>query len=194
MPEHIGYNAFSYPLGLKPGAATSASTPGSNGLLSSSSASSVATSPPGQAINKSAGGVPLYTAMFHGDVTGIVSQTYSGVPHYDSSSDALRRGSDAIPDTPIYTDDSSRHEADEDKRRRNTAASARFRIKKKQREQAMEQTAKELQDKVQQLEAKIMQLEMENKWLKNLVVEKNSVKSVIDIMGKDGSTNNADEK
>jgi hypothetical protein len=70
-------------------------------------------------------------------------------------------------------EEASRHAAEEDKRRRNTAASARFRIKKKQREQALEKSAKEMSDKVSALESKVQQLEMENKWLKNLLVEKN---------------------
>jgi hypothetical protein len=70
-------------------------------------------------------------------------------------------------------EDASRHAAEEDKRRRNTAASARFRIKKKQREQALEKSAKEMSDKVSALEGKVNQLEMENKWLKSLLVEKN---------------------
>jgi len=69
---------------------------------------------------------------------------------------------------------SSRAAAEEDKRRRNTAASARFRVKKKQREQALEKTAKEMTDRGDALEARIQQLEMENKWLRNLVVEKTS--------------------
>ena len=67
---------------------------------------------------------------------------------------------------------SSRAAAEEDKRRRNTAASARFRVKKKQREQALEKTAKEMTDRADALEARIAQLEMENKWLRNIVVEK----------------------
>ncbi|KAK8180364.1 uncharacterized protein BKA78DRAFT_239499, partial [Phyllosticta capitalensis] len=67
----------------------------------------------------------------------------------------------------------SRLAAEEDKRRRNTAASARFRIKKKQREQQLEKTAKEMTDKVSSLESRIAQLEMENKWLKGLITEKN---------------------
>jgi len=70
-------------------------------------------------------------------------------------------------------DDSGYHNAaDEDKRRRNTAASARFRVKKKQREQALEVHAKELEAKAQQLQEKVNQLEMENKWLKNLITDK----------------------
>ncbi|PNY26968.1 Regulatory protein cys-3, partial [Tolypocladium capitatum] len=73
----------------------------------------------------------------------------------------------------INFEDASRHAAEEDKRRRNTAASARFRIKKKQREQALEKSAKEMTDKISSLETRVSQLETENKWLKNLLVEKN---------------------
>ncbi|KAI8364635.1 uncharacterized protein BYT42DRAFT_618794 [Radiomyces spectabilis] len=62
--------------------------------------------------------------------------------------------------------------AEEDKRRRNTAASARFRMKKKLREQALEKTAKDMTDKVQNLEKQIQELEMEAKWLRALIVEK----------------------
>jgi len=68
--------------------------------------------------------------------------------------------------------------AEEDKRRRNTAASARFRVKKKQREQALEKQAKELSDKVALLEGKVSQLEMENKWLKGLITEKSDAKTL----------------
>lgn len=71
-------------------------------------------------------------------------------------------------------DQQSRLAAEEDKRRRNTAASARFRVKKKQREQTLECTVKEVNDKNAALEAKIDQLEMENQWLKNLITEKNA--------------------
>lgn len=58
---------------------------------------------------------------------------------------------------------------EEDKRRRNTAASARFRIKKKQREQALEQTTKELESRVRELEESNSTLERENGWLKSLI-------------------------
>jgi hypothetical protein len=71
-------------------------------------------------------------------------------------------------------DNSARAAAEEDKRRRNTAASARFRVKKKQREQALEHTVKEASDKNAVLEARVSQLELENKWLKNLITEKNN--------------------
>ena len=74
-------------------------------------------------------------------------------------------------------DEHARVAAEEDKRRRNTAASARFRVKKKQREQALERTAKEMTEKVDRLESRVQQLEMENKWLKGLITEKNDGKT-----------------
>lgn len=67
---------------------------------------------------------------------------------------------------------SSRLAAEEDKRRRNTAASARFRVKKKQREQALERQAKDLADKTKALEDRVTRLETENEWLRGLVVER----------------------
>jgi Basic region leucine zipper len=89
---------------------------------------------------------------------------------------ALKRKADTLTNTsPEQSppDHQSRLAAEEDKRRRNTAASARFRVKKKQREQALERTVKEVNDRNTALEAKINQLEIENKWLKNLITEKN---------------------
>jgi len=84
---------------------------------------------------------------------------------------------DSVDPTNLPTDEKSRLAAEEDKRRRNTAASARFRVKKKQREQALESTVKDMQDKNAALEARLNQLEMENKWLKGLITEKNGMQS-----------------
>lgn len=86
---------------------------------------------------------------------------------------------------PMNMEEASRHAAEEDKRRRNTAASARFRVKKKQREQALEKSAKEMTDKVSNLESKVSQLETENKWLKNLLVDKNEGNEEIATMWKE---------
>jgi hypothetical protein len=58
----------------------------------------------------------------------------------------------------------------EDKRRRNTAASARFRLKKKEREAALETKSKELEIRVSELERECEGLRRENGWLKGLVV------------------------
>ncbi|KAF9898965.1 hypothetical protein BX616_003407 [Lobosporangium transversale] len=63
---------------------------------------------------------------------------------------------------------------EEDKRRRNTVASARFRLKKKLREQVLEQTALEQTTRAEKLEAHVRELEMEVRWLRGLIVEKDS--------------------
>lgn len=71
-----------------------------------------------------------------------------------------------------------RQVAEEDKRKRNTAASARFRIKKKLREQEMERSSRMMQQKVNDLETKVKQLELENKWLKTLVGERSEARNL----------------
>lgn len=76
------------------------------------------------------------------------------------------------PASPTTDNPGARLAAEEDKRRRNTAASARFRVKKKQREQALERQAKELTDKNKILEERVTKLETENEWLRGLVVER----------------------
>ena len=68
-------------------------------------------------------------------------------------------------------DESARDAAEEDKRRRNTLASARFRAKKKMREQALEKDHKEMSAKMEKMENRIKELELENKWLRGLVVQ-----------------------
>jgi Basic region leucine zipper len=82
-------------------------------------------------------------------------------------------------------EESARVAAEEDKRRRNTAASARFRVKKKQREQALEKSAKDMTEKVTALESKVSQLETENKWLKNLLTDKSGGSDDITSLWKD---------
>ncbi|KAF8559583.1 hypothetical protein OG21DRAFT_1502825 [Imleria badia] len=81
------------------------------------------------------------------------------------------------PHTPSFPEEPTQSEpsvaptsAAEDKRRRNTAASARFRLKKKEREAALEHRAKELEDRVVELERECEGLRRENGWLKGLVV------------------------
>jgi hypothetical protein len=86
----------------------------------------------------------------------------------NSATSASKRKQD-----PTTLDEAARLAQEEDKRRRNTAASARFRIKKKEREKNLERTVKEVTAKNTTLENRITQLEMENRWLKNLITEKN---------------------
>lgn len=65
--------------------------------------------------------------------------------------------------------EANRNAIEEDKRRRNTAASARFRMKKKQREAALESHTKELQDQMAELREELEKLRNENQWLKGLI-------------------------
>ncbi|QDS69551.1 hypothetical protein FKW77_007830 [Venturia effusa] len=62
--------------------------------------------------------------------------------------------------------------AEDEKRKRNLAASARFRQKKKQREQQLEKATKELNDRADELEARVIELEQENELLKAMLTEK----------------------
>ncbi|KAJ8096999.1 hypothetical protein POJ06DRAFT_262219 [Lipomyces tetrasporus] len=143
----------------------------------------------------------LYTPLLNGTSGPIAGHHtplgYPGTPTAGAgvTPAGIKRTNSSVDLSQLDPEDSSRLASEEDKRRRNTAASARFRIKKKQREQQMERTAKEMQEKVQQLEAKIMQLEMENKWLKNLVVEKNEAKAVSEILsGRQGGAAKIEEE
>lgn len=61
------------------------------------------------------------------------------------------------------------------KRKRNTAASARFRAKKKRQEQLLAQTARENEATLNRLENRVIELETENRWLKNLLIDKTEV-------------------
>lgn len=69
---------------------------------------------------------------------------------------------------------------EEEKRKRNTAASARFRIKKKQREQLMEKTVQDMTEKSEKLEKHVHELESEIKFLKSLLLEKESCKPLFE--------------
>ncbi|GAA5975933.1 hypothetical protein JCM10908_005331 [Rhodotorula pacifica] len=88
----------------------------------------------------------------------------------------------------LNDEDLNRLAIEEDKRRRNTAASARFRVKKKQREQALEIEAKELRERVAVLEKEVDTLKTENGWLRGLITDKH-----IDL-GMSGADNNRKRK
>lgn len=110
------------------------------------------------------------------------NSSFSVPPNYTSP--VSNSVSPVTPGFEHSTDEAARNAAEEDKRRRNTAASARFRVKKKQREQALEKTAKEMTDRVSVLETRIQQLETENTWLKGLITEKSSTSDINAILKK----------
>ena len=96
-------------------------------------------------------------------------------PKVDTLKSESPKGTDSI--TPVSPtqdnlDEDEQVSVEEDKRRRNTAASARFRVRKKQREQVMEKVAKEMTEKCTVLEDRIKELEKENALLKGLLTEK----------------------
>ena len=86
------------------------------------------------------------------------------------SSTTTEAMSPQTPESPEEKPSATPVTAAEDKRRRNTAASARFRLKKKEREAALERKAKELEVRVGELEKECEALRRENGWLKGLVV------------------------
>lgn len=69
-------------------------------------------------------------------------------------------------------DDPANFAIEEDKRRRNTAASARFRQKKKEREADLERRANQMTDRCDELQKRIGALETENRWLRELITER----------------------
>lgn len=91
---------------------------------------------------------------------------------YETSAAAV-----AADDVADVADGADGTDSELDKRRRNTAASARFRIKKKMKEKQMETKIANLNKLIRGFESKTQQLEMENKLLKNLIIEKGTQKS-----------------
>ncbi|GAA6055652.1 hypothetical protein JCM3770_003395 [Rhodotorula araucariae] len=66
-------------------------------------------------------------------------------------------------------------EVEEDKRRRNTEASARFRAKKKMRDAELQQSSASLRERLASLEEEKESLTNENRWLRDIVAEKAEV-------------------
>ena len=131
---------------------------------------------PNPIIDPSMQGLPQPTHYALPPNYGSPTSPLSPITQFDQS--AKRRKLEA-PETPQAHELSIPNDAEEDKRRRNTAASARFRVKKKQREQALEKTAKEKSDRANLLEQKVQDLERENAWLKTLIVGKEGGKEAL---------------
>ncbi|KAJ3073241.1 hypothetical protein HDU98_001923 [Podochytrium sp. JEL0797] len=77
-------------------------------------------------------------------------------------------------------------ESELDKRKRNTAASARFRAKKKMKQEFMEQTTKQLTDKVEALERRLQEYEMEIQMLRQEIDGSDDKKTLADIYDEHG--------
>ncbi|KAJ3188704.1 hypothetical protein HDU85_004418 [Gaertneriomyces sp. JEL0708] len=73
-----------------------------------------------------------------------------------------------------------------DKRRRNTTASARFRAKKKLREQAMERAARELTQKAEGLGDKLHVMHREVQWVRDLLIDRDGRETLRDLYRQNG--------
>ncbi|KAL5598314.1 hypothetical protein BROUX41_003627 [Berkeleyomyces rouxiae] len=98
------------------------------------------------------------------------ARSYSPSPNMAAGTGSSSRGNDNNLD-PVTGDRLTA----EEKRLRNNSASARFRVKKKMQEKQLVQNTIESAEKLTQLQGKAQELERENKWLKNLVLEKSKV-------------------
>ncbi|KAJ4476590.1 hypothetical protein J3R30DRAFT_306591 [Lentinula aciculospora] len=104
--------------------------------------------------------------------TGVVGNSSAG-----ASTSPLTVSRATSPDSTDLADPTST----EDKRRRNTAASARFRIKKKQRNLNLERTVSDLTGRADDLEKEAADLRRENGWLKEIVMLKGSRFAGLDV-------------
>ncbi|KAG0646449.1 Regulatory cys-3 [Hyphodiscus hymeniophilus] len=99
------------------------------------------------------------------------AQSPSMVPLYTH----LNYHDHALPEDPSAVEDSnSQVQVVEPtlKRQRNTAASARFRAKKKRNDEIQARNAREREGVINRLENRVTELETENRWLKDLLIDK----------------------
>ncbi|KIY51318.1 hypothetical protein FISHEDRAFT_70958 [Fistulina hepatica ATCC 64428] len=82
--------------------------------------------------------------------------------------------------------------ANEEKRRRNTAASARFRIKKKERTLNLERSVSDLEGRAEDLEREAADLRRENSWLKEMVMLKGSHIATASAVGRGEGSSSGD--
>ncbi|KAM6497990.1 hypothetical protein JOM56_005938 [Amanita muscaria] len=97
----------------------------------------------------------------------LLSTSAAGPSH--ATSPAASPGTSIATEPEILDDDRA---ASEEKRRRNTEASARFRIKKKQRTINLERSVSDLTGRADELEREVADLRRENGWLKEIVMLK----------------------
>ncbi|KAJ3813944.1 hypothetical protein F5876DRAFT_62733 [Lentinula aff. lateritia] len=104
-----------------------------------------------------------------------------GTPDTSSAAVAMSSGSPPTAVSRTESPDPTDPGVTEDKRRRNTAASARFRIKKKQRNLNLERTVSDLTGRADELEKEAADLRRENGWLKEIVMLKGSRFAGLDV-------------
>ncbi|KAG2350627.1 hypothetical protein BDR05DRAFT_994000 [Suillus weaverae] len=103
-------------------------------------------------------------------LTPAMMTPHSGVHSTFDEPSALASSNTTSPDASDNADEAAA--IAEDKRRRNTSASAKFRIKKKQKTLNLERTVTDLTGRTEELEREASELRRENSWLKEIVLLK----------------------
>ncbi|EPT04409.1 hypothetical protein FOMPIDRAFT_43818 [Fomitopsis schrenkii] len=121
------------------------------------------------------------------------SNPFSSSPERNQTAAASPASSAGAPSPPQQADGPGEDPVvvAEDKRRRNTAASARFRIKKKQWTLNLERTISDLSGRVQELEMEAAELRRENGWLKEIVMLKSKQNAQAVAAGEAGTSASA---
>ncbi|KAG0703104.1 hypothetical protein DFH29DRAFT_917907 [Suillus ampliporus] len=162
IPPPAAYNQpLPYPQGQFPGLSTSSVLPHvpHQTMHSNPSLAMSSTGPLSQFSSNAPATATPHSAGFHNSTSTVQE------PSASTSSNTNTTPSDAGD----ITDESA---IAEDKRRRNTSASARFRIKKKQKTLNLERTVGDLTGRTEELEREASELRRENSWLKEIVLLK----------------------
>ncbi|KAJ7785912.1 hypothetical protein B0H16DRAFT_1488448 [Mycena metata] len=127
--------------------------------------------------------------MFRGETIPPQNQTFSPPPPIEATGSRSRgENMQAGPSTSTAAAPEADDDEYDDKRRRNTAASARFRIKKKQRTLDLERSVSDLTGRAEELEREASDLRRENGWLKEIVMLKGGRLGGINLSGNMGSS------
>ncbi|KAJ3028700.1 hypothetical protein HDV00_010089 [Rhizophlyctis rosea] len=127
---------------------------------------------------------PATNILSHQDTT---SPTLPPSPSPHPSTPPPTSAQPATTDGPTTSTNNSTHPLDAiTKRHRNTAASARFRAKKKLREQALERTARTQTARVKEIEGRLEEVGREVRWLRGLLKERDGKEWVEGVYGRSG--------
>ncbi|KAK0233311.1 hypothetical protein IW262DRAFT_1487671 [Armillaria fumosa] len=122
--------------------------------------------------NPNAGFPPHILPYFYDQMS--LSNYYHTSPSQGAQTQPVASTSTAAHPAASPPDPDSPEGGTDDKRKRNTAASARFRIKKKQKTLNLERSVSDLAGRAEELEKEAADLRRENGWLKEIVMLKGS--------------------
>ncbi|KAI9011321.1 hypothetical protein BC832DRAFT_613550 [Gaertneriomyces semiglobifer] len=140
----------------------------------------------------------VHASFMEGTSSAVAGETHvtSGID-YDlevprnttrDSNEPLLNSADKQEETASGAKSDSQYERAEepDKRRRNTTASARFRAKKKLREQAMERAARELTQRAEGLGDQLHVMHREVQWVRDLLIDRDGRETLRDLYHQNG--------